>query len=289
MSLAGLSDKLRIAMPEFKDRVLPYRTTGDELVDFVHKKAKGLKMDQIQAVFDSAHKYQGTLTAATELGLLNPEGEMTDAGKAFSLSTEQERGKYLLDALCEYEPYGLLLESLVLGRESADATSLDRIERWWSVNGYGKSANNRSEASTSLARFAEFAGLGTYKQGRRGKPSRIEWEPDATNRIEAVLSNKPLLEEDVPLERGSTPEDREKDAGSDGPPAFQDFAADVPVSDTSAARLDLGNGKTAILTLPSVLTKKEKKRLLALVDLLVEESEESPSNPSGPPDLFASL
>lgn len=279
-------------MADFKNRVLPYRTTGEEVLSFLNRRVKGHSLEQIQALYSSAHAYQGTLIALTELGFLGSSGDVTELGQALSLAKDEERARVMLRAVAEYEPYGLLLEALLKGVKPDDATSTDRIERWWSVNQYGKSANNRTEASTAFARFVEFTGLGEYRQGRRGHSSRIEWAPQATSLLDELGSRSDSTPENPTPDTDTQPQDESLPKGGEQEVVKVDAGpSGQGTPGLNTLRLNLSEGRIAVLTLPPRLTQKEKERLLRLVDLLIEEDEPMPdpsatASPSATGSLF---
>lgn len=260
-------------MESAKGKVLPYRTSADDIVRFVDNVSHGRTIEQIQSIFSSGHTFAGTSVAAAALGFIDEEGGLTELGKEFTLE-EGRRRELLLQSLLQFEPYELLLEVVLNGSQS-ESTSLGWIEKWWATSDYGNSANNRSEASSSFARIIDFVGLGDYKQGRRGFASRIEWQTDASERVsEARTPNKQgaaaQLEKDVPAQERKTPKTEEVRESAKQKQANPTGFSQVVNSNSNALQLQLSEGRVAQVTVPSSLTSKEKERLLKLIDLLVE-------------------
>lgn len=264
--------------------VLPYRTSGEDLVKLVKHRARGRSMDQVRTMNFSRKGFEGTVRAATALGLVTEEEEdLTDRGRKFALaSSGGERQELLLEAILSYEPYELLLDAAFSRNE--EATPLEWIETWWSTGGYGNSANNRSEGSTAFARLVDSTSLGDYVQGRRGHPTRIEWVDGAKDRVEEIRRH--LLDEQPQQQ-----DKKEESKVEDEPPSAVETRdrSHEPVSaatpdpresgggdeDTVRLSLPLGDERKVEMTLPAVVTEDERDRILSLVRHLVqvEESE----------------
>ena len=226
-------------------------------------------MDQIRSIFTSTSIFQGTASAAAELGLFNAEiVELTEQGKKFAMGGEDTRKRSLLEAILNYEPYELLLEAAfgdgVQEEEGKRHTTIEWIEMWWGTNGYGSSQTNRSEGSSAFGNLLGYTGLGTYKQGRRGHPSRIEWLEDSEDRIREV--RRELIggfkeEVDKPEEQEeSENEPIEKKKGR---------TESTVRPENNVLTMNLGNDRVAELSLPPQLSSQEKERLLSLMELMI--------------------
>lgn len=252
-----------------KGAVLPYRSDTDELARWVEARARGRSVEQIRALGFSAKSFEGTVSTGHALGLIHVPGEdLTAKGRRFALAPPEEKRRVLQESVLEFEPYALLLEA-VLTRELPAATELDWIETWWAAQGYGTSESNRAEASTVLARFLDTIGVGSYIQGRRGHPTRIEWRRDAAQRLWGGEGPPGMLrvgpEADAPPVATSVlAADEEESETAPEPSEFVSAGAE-----TSTVTVDFGAGRVAHFTVPSVLTETEKKRLLSLLDLLI--------------------
>lgn len=223
--------------------ILPYRTTAEELVAWVHARARGRSVGQLRqgAAPKSA---EGVAQTATQLGLA-AEGELTPEGQGLALADPAERRVRLRAALAGFPPYRALLEAARDGGHPSLETSW--IEAWWATRGWGSSPSNRLEGSATFGRLVEEVGLGRYVAGRRGHPTRVEWDLAA---VAGVL---------------------EAPAGEGGAkPGPVTAPAGAPAA-TNRVEVRLEGGRSARLELPSALPRGEKRRLLELVDLLVAE------------------
>jgi len=243
------------------DVVLPYRTDGTDLVQLVDARGRGRTLEQIRTTIGSAKNYEGTLTAAYALGLLEPgSAELSASGRALALAGDAERRSQMREVLRGYEPYAALLDE-ILGRASEVAPNTETawIEMWWGTHGFGSSQSNRAEGAATLARLLEYAGLARYVQGRRGYASRIGWEPGAA----ALWRGAAPLAESPAAAPAAAPERPRPVA------ATATVQRANPAAPPSELSVELGPGRVARLQVPAALTAEEKSRLLALVDLLV--------------------
>jgi hypothetical protein len=286
-------------METVQDTVLPYRTDGDELARWLEARARGRTPAQIRALDFGAKAYDGTLTGAQALGLVEPAGtELTEAGRAYALAAPGRRPELLRAAMSAFEPYGLLLEA-VFARGAVEETETAWIESWWATHGYGASATNRAEGAVAFARLADAAGLGSYVQGRRGHPSRLQWArraPTAGTAWGDLWSTvAPAAPQAVAPTSSATATRASAPAAAPAatPPTEPHISASSPAAEISESRIaaehapepvagsgayssatiDLGRGRVATLRVPAVVSAAEKSRLLELFELLLATRE----------------
>ena len=261
-----------------KDVVLPYRTTGEEVTRFLEARARGRDLSQIQALDFSTGAFQGTLVAASVLGFLDSESrDLTSRGRDYVLAGQPERVTMMRDAVRGFEPYGLLLEA-VFDRGRPKETTLDWVVTWWATQGYGNSETNRDEGASAFGRLVEFARLGTYVPGRRGHPTRIRWSEDAaregepealSSAVQAAPEVRPeTLRVAAPPPVRSTAREPVPTATPPAPAAAPPVGAPEPEPNSSLV-LSLGPGRTVELSIPPQITDAEKRRLLALLELMI--------------------
>lgn len=250
-----------------QENVLPYRASGADIAGFIDSLGRGRSVDQAQATLNlSSKSLEGTLSACAALGLVDDDGALTTQGRRFALARQpHERQTIVLEGLLGYEPYELLLEALV--HQNAEAASLDWVITWWGTHGYGSSQTNRSEGASTFARLVEFAGIGEYKQGRRGHPSRIEWVEDATEKLSKN-------EDEIPGDEPPPLDGRE-----DGKKRFTDDGTSQ--GDVLSVRLPLSGGNTAEVAIPNRMLRKELEKVRSVINTLLEmvEIQDTPPNP----------
>lgn len=299
-------------MNDSNPAVLPYRTNGADLTRWLEARARGAATDRPAALGIAAKSLDGTVEAATSLGLVEEEStDLTALGRRFVLAAGADRTRILRAAMFAFAPYGGVLEAV---RDRGDEeTEVDWIERWWGTHGHGGSQSNRAEAAASLGRLVEHVGLGAYIPGRRGHPTRIRWDRDALRAACPAQAGRaadpppggardagpgPHPAPDAAPARAGAPAVRSR-APTASPPAAERTGTHPPLGiptvsapspapvepeggTRAAARsprhsrlvLPLGEGRVAKLSIPAVLTRAEKRRLLSLVELLVEAPEE---------------
>jgi hypothetical protein len=228
--------------------ILPYRTGPAELLRWVEVRARG----RGEGVGRGAKGLEGTATTAIALSLAAPAGTLTDAGRHLALADEAGRRTLLRRALLEYPPYGDLLAEIE--RRGERESTAEWVETWWATHGMGNSGSNRREGAATLGRLADWAGLGRYIPGRRGRPTRIEWTlPAASAERPAPTSIRAPAADPAPAPQATEP------------------SPSSASGEMNRLTIDLANGAAARLELPVRLSSAEKRRLLQLLDLLIRE------------------
>lgn len=258
-------------MEDSKGAVLPYRTTGEELSRLVEARARGRDLGQIQSLNFAAGAFQGTLLAASELGLVHgEERELTPVGREFALASPEEKRTLLLPALLGYPPYELLLEA-VFDRGDPQETTLEWVQTWWSTQGYGNSQTNREEGSSALAKLLDFTGLGSYVQGRRGHPTRVRWREGIRTTVREILGSE--APSGIPAApESAAPDELAAEAGDLDPPPIStaDPLSRRPARGANSELvLNLGSGRTVQLSIPPDLDAAEKQKVIAMMELMI--------------------
>ena len=248
--------------------LLPYRADATELFAWVEARARGRTPAQIREDLASAKAREGVTLTATLLGFAR-DGELTERGRELALADPPARRAILREAMLGFPPYGELLAALHergLGRVESSW-----IEAWWATHGWGGSQSNRQEGIAVLGRLAEHVGLGRYVQGRRGYPTRIEWD------LAALVPPPPPgpAPEAVPA-ADPPPPPTPAEPSPEGVPAapgraFRERVRGSAEVEVNRVRVELEGGLTASLEVPTRLSRGEKRRLMELLDLLVAD------------------
>lgn len=159
--------------------MLPYRSDWRSvmaMLDYV--KGKGADRTALEARLGTGESFRETLNTAEQLGLVDRDegGEirLSVSGQRIAYaSSDAERRRELALALCRYSPYRVPFErALREGHRVIDGPS---VEQTWQVNmRLGQPRNRVEEARTFFFRMADEAGLGTFRRGVRGQPTRLE-------------------------------------------------------------------------------------------------------------------
>ena len=147
------------------------------LAEWLAARARGRTAEQLRSAVDSPKAVEGTAAAAAALGFVDEErGTLTPLGERFALADAAERQTLLAGAVRDFAPYEAVLHALA-ARGGQSETEVRWIEAFWATRSFGSSESNRREGAAAFGRLADFAGLGEYVPGRRGRPTRIRWAP----------------------------------------------------------------------------------------------------------------
>lgn len=228
---------------------LPVRVNPEELLAWLRQVARGAA---------GAGEPARVGAAARTLGLVDAAGRLTESGSALALGDALAAGAAMREALRSYQPYQALLEECASRGESTTRT--DWAELWWGARGYGTSETNRREGMAMLGRLAHFAGLCAYVPGRRGHPSRLEWSGKFARPSATSARDRP-----APEEAPSHPQPPPGRPGSAG-------RTEAAIDGVGHATLTMTNGRTAELRVPSRLSADDRRRLRALLEVLMDDS-----------------
>lgn len=287
--------------------VLPYRTDAVALAQWLEARARGRSAGQLRSAVDSPKAVEGTAAAAAALGFTDAvDGSLTDLGERYALADGREREGLLREVVLGFPAYQQMMRG-VAERGAASETDVRWIEAWWSMRGFGSSASNRREGAAAFGRLADYAGLGEYIPGRRGRPTRIRWADGALPIDGATSPTRPRAQSgrdsapdlfsvvppsvpapSAPLRRplrsgppaagtgGAEPQAVPRaTAASAGPSSSPD-----PLSSPTRSRSDvpmnritvpLAGSASARIEVPLRLPGAEKRRLLDLLELLISE------------------
>jgi hypothetical protein len=175
------------------DFVLPYRTDWREMYRVLdYCKGKGADRAALDSRFGAGESLRETLNALEQFGWIvrNEMGDvrLSDAGDRLAYAPSDDlRRQLLIEALLAYPPYrGPLERAAAAGLDVLDAPAVEHI---WQVEMRLAQPRNRvEEARTFFFRFANDAGLGTYRRGVRGQTTRLELDTEALDTIRQTLS-----------------------------------------------------------------------------------------------------
>ena len=172
--------------------MLPYRTDWRSIMTMLdYVKGKGADRATLEGRLGSGESFRETLNAAEQLALVERDdgGEirLTFAGQRIAYAAnDNERRRELAAVLCAYPPYRVAIERAV----HAEARLIDgpSVERIWQVDmRLGQPRNRVEEARTLFFRLADEAGLGTFRRGVRGQPTRLELDEEFAPTVRELL------------------------------------------------------------------------------------------------------
>jgi len=229
--------------------LLPYRTDPRLLFQVLeYAKGRGVDRSVLEARLGGGEPLRETLNALEQLGLIerdDAEVRLTEAGRRLAYATDaMERRRELARVVLSYSPYGGAIERAL--REGLSVMDGPWVERVWQVEmRLGQPRNRVEEARTFFFKLAEEAGLGVFRRGVRGQPSRLVLAPDLEEQVRAL---RPLLARAEPL-RGVSEEAGEEqteraEVQPEMPPRLagegtSEAAGGVPVTVTMTVTVDL--------------------------------------------------
>jgi hypothetical protein len=172
--------------------MLPYRTDWRSIMTMLdYVKGKGADRSSLEARLGGGESFRETLNASEQIGLVERDegGEirLTRPGQMIAYAAnDRERRLELASALVRYPPYQVPLERAA----HSDVSVIDgpSVERVWQVDMRLSQPRNRvEEARTLFFRLADEAGLGTFRRGVRGQPTRLELGDDFPEIISNIL------------------------------------------------------------------------------------------------------
>jgi hypothetical protein len=144
------------------------------LLDYA--KGKGVDRATLEARMGSGESLRETLNAVEQLGLATRDESgnihLTESGERLAYAVgDADRSAELSRAMLSYPPYAIPLDRAVAeGLSVLDAAWVERI---WQVDMRLAQPRNRvEEARTFYFRLADEGGLGVYRRGVRGQPTR---------------------------------------------------------------------------------------------------------------------
>ena len=243
--------------------LLPYRTDPRLLFQVLeYAKGRGVDRSVLEARLGGGEPLRETLNALEQLGLIerdDAEIRLTEAGRRLAYATDAaERRRELARAVLSYPPYGGAIERAL--REGLAVIDGPWVERVWQVEmRLGQPRNRVEEARTFFFKLAEEAGLGVFRRGVRGQPSRLILAPDIEEQVRAL---RPLLvEERSGLVEGETAETAE-------PASAAPSVEPGRVSPVLERKLAGGGGVEVAVTVTVDLTAWDLEKIEAFFRLL---------------------
>ena len=165
---------------------LPIRTTledADQVCSYLANKPIGATLAEAKAVVDNKHLGGRKLAALRFWGLIEDDGnriKITERGRQSIRNSGAFRSNVLREVVREVQPYSAVVERVYFRNEST--VSANEVAAHW----YDHFNENVSESEMILNNqaicffhLAQGADLGTLIIGRRGQPTRFEFDVDA--------------------------------------------------------------------------------------------------------------
>ncbi|MFB6468236.1 hypothetical protein ACE38V_15760 [Cytobacillus sp. Hz8] len=168
---------------------LPAYTTVENLFRLINVLIKNNKNEEsVKALFelgDSA--YRNTKSALKLFDIIeNDSLNFTPIGREIAYSGEDNKKGEMIKIVKNYEPYELVLNSIVTSLNDTKVTEIDTIKNLWGRADFGSGDRNRSNGATLFMSIINFIEFGSYIIGRGKNPTRIEWVPDIKDKINSL-------------------------------------------------------------------------------------------------------
>jgi predicted nucleotide-binding protein len=165
---------------------LPIKTVIEDIekvCSFLAKKQTGATAKEARAVIDAKHLDARKLSALRGWGFIEDVGDkmkLTPRGREYVRGTREEQQAVLRQIVQTSPPYSAIVERAAhRGEESI--SSVDVGAHWHDHFGedVGKADVTLNDQAITFFNVAQGAGLGVFTIGRRGSPTRMEWDQKA--------------------------------------------------------------------------------------------------------------
>jgi predicted nucleotide-binding protein len=208
---------------------LPIRTTiedVDAVCTYLAKKPTGATVAEARKVIDPRHLDGRKLSALKSWGVIDESGgrlKVTPAGRLFATGDQQKKRAVLRSVIKSIPAYFAVVERASHRREES-VTATDLAAHWHEHFGdeAGDSDTTLNDQAVCFFQVAASAGLGEIVIGRRGSPTRLQFDQLEADRLanEASSVGKDHnAEEEVnpPAEHSSMTQTQQEEHKSDKP------------------------------------------------------------------------
>ena len=174
---------------------LPSGTTVENLLKLIEVLVKNNKNEEsIKALFGLGDSVYGrTKSALKSFGIIeNDSHEFTPIGRDIAYSGEDDKKAELVKIVICYEPYKLVLDSILTSRNDTEITDINTIKNLWGKADIGSGDRNRNDGTTLFMTVVDYIGIGKYVVGRGSNPTRIEWVEDIKTKINSLNKEIPI-------------------------------------------------------------------------------------------------
>lgn len=175
---------------------LPSGTTVENLLNLINVLIKNNKNEEsVKALFGlGGSAYSNTKSALKSFGIIeNDSLSFTPIGRDIAYSGEDDKKEEVTKIVKCYEPYELVLNSILTSRNDTKMTDIDSIKNLWGKADFGSGNRNRNDGATLFMSIIEYIGLGKYVIGRGSNPTRIEWAEKIKDRINSLNQSSPTV------------------------------------------------------------------------------------------------
>jgi len=185
---------------------LPIRTTLEDVnavCGYLASKPTGATLAEAKAILDKKHLDGRKLSALRLWGLIEENGDkfrLTELGRQLTKDKGARRSQALREALNTVVPYRAMIERAV-HRKEFTVTSTEVAEHWHRhfKDESSDNENTLNDQAVCFFQLAQGADLGTLVIGRKGQPTRFEFQPDNAEQFVHGQFSHPIFNDDSPI------------------------------------------------------------------------------------------
>ncbi len=181
---------------------LPIKTTLEDMTkvsEYLANKPTGTTLKEAKGVLGSKLLDGRKLSALKVWNIIQEEGEkykLTSRGRSYARGNKEERVQVLCNIIDSIPPYKSAVEKAVADNQNS-IISVDVGANWveYFEENAGKSDTTVQAQAICFFHLVAGAGLGEMTVGRRGKPTRIDWNLEEAKKFVSGQINQPNAEE----------------------------------------------------------------------------------------------
>jgi predicted nucleotide-binding protein len=166
---------------------LPLKTTVEDievLCNFLATKPTGATLKEARAIIDEKHLDARKLLALRGWNLIEDAGgklKVTPSGRAFTRGGQEDRQKILRQLISSCPPYSSIVERAAHRPQDDSIIAVDVASHWHEHfrEDVGAAEATLNDQAICFFNLLQGAGLGTLVLGRKGNPTRFDWDREA--------------------------------------------------------------------------------------------------------------
>lgn len=228
---------------------LPIRTTLDDITavcEYLANKPTGATLSEARAVVAKKHLDGRKLTAMKLWGFVeddNSKFKITELGRQYVRDSGSFRSYALRSVVFKTDPYKSLVERIVSRNENT-LTATDVASYWYEYFREQSSESDRTLNDQAVCFFqvAQGADLGVLKFGRKGQPTRFEFDLEiAKGFLNMPIASAEAVQIDYPTEE--TEDERDEIDSHDTPIQAEEDASQASEPAPNNDRFFVTHGK----------------------------------------------
>lgn len=163
---------------------LPVKTTVEDIeviCNYLSTKPTGATVKEAKGIIDAKHLDPRKVSALKAWNLIEEVGgklKVTTAGRSHARGSKEERQKSLRRVVETCTPYSAIVERAAHRPQEESVNAVDVASHWHEhfSGEVGQSDETLNDQAICFLNVAQGAGLGTLILGRKGNPTRFDWD-----------------------------------------------------------------------------------------------------------------